>query len=356
MLYLRTGLPGTGKTLFTLADVKAWADKDSRPVYYSGIKDLRVPGWIEFDDPAKWPDLVRDKDGNPTKAIIVIDEAQRSFRPRHSSSAVPEHVSRLETHRHEGVDLVLITQHPKLLDSNVRRLVGLHKHYVRMFGSQAANEHAWEECNPDPDASRADSISTVRTYPKEVYGWYHSAEVHTHKRRIPARLVLLLLTPLLLAGVAGGVYWWVNRKVDSDASRATVAKIAGQPGKPAADGAPGAADSRGAARLSTAEWLAVQQPRVPGLAFTAPVYDSVTQPKSAPFPAACMSMGTRCSCYTRQGTILDTPEALCRDLVAKGMFEPWRDEAGTRPMEIGAAQPQAAPRQDALGRVPSPGG
>ena len=136
MLYLRTGLPGTGKTLFALADVKEWADKDKRPVYYSGIKDLKVPGWIELEDATKWPDL-------PANAIIIIDEAQRVFRPRHTSSAVPEHVAALETHRHKGVDLVLITQHPKLLDSNVRRLVGVHRHYVRVFGALCLALGAW---------------------------------------------------------------------------------------------------------------------------------------------------------------------------------------------------------------------
>ena len=44
MITLITGLPGAGKTLFTIADVMAMAEKDNRQVYFSGIADCRVPG------------------------------------------------------------------------------------------------------------------------------------------------------------------------------------------------------------------------------------------------------------------------------------------------------------------------
>jgi hypothetical protein len=101
MINLSTGLPGAGKTLFTIAFVKELADKEKRPVFYSGITDLALD-WQEIDA-EKWMDA-------PDGALIVIDECQRIFRPRGSAAKVPEYVSALETHRHKGLDLFLISE------------------------------------------------------------------------------------------------------------------------------------------------------------------------------------------------------------------------------------------------------
>lgn len=137
MITLITGLPGACKTLYTLNYVKAKAEKEGRPVYYNGIPELTLP-WEMIDDPEKWYEL-------PEGAIIVIDECQRVFRPRASSAAVPMHVEKFETHRHRGYDIFLITQHPMLLDGNVRRLSGQHFHCVRTFGMQRATIHEWQQ-------------------------------------------------------------------------------------------------------------------------------------------------------------------------------------------------------------------
>ena len=137
MISLITGQPGAGKTLYALNFVKTRAEKENRPVYYSGISDLKLP-WLELDKGEDWH-------GVPEGSIVVIDECQRVFRPRVNGAAVPEHVSKLETHRHSGIDLVLITQHPMLADNNVRRLVGQHFHVVRAFGTKKATVHEWGE-------------------------------------------------------------------------------------------------------------------------------------------------------------------------------------------------------------------
>lgn len=78
MIYLRTGLPGAGKTLMTLAEVRERASRENRPVFYAGIEILKpeeFPGWLVMDDPAKWYEC-------PDGAIIVHDECQTLYRPR----------------------------------------------------------------------------------------------------------------------------------------------------------------------------------------------------------------------------------------------------------------------------------
>ena len=333
-IMLRTGLPGAGKTLFTLDEVHQLAQREPDvTVYYSGIADLRVPGWVELDDATKWHEL-------PPKSVCIIDEAQRVFRPRHTGSSVPEHVAKLETIRHQGVRLFVITQHPKLLDPNLRRLVGDHSHYVRAFGSNVVRRHAWSECYEDPDKTRTDSIVTTASHPKHVYGWYKSAEVHTVKRKVPARFVAVLVLPLLVIALGWGAFKVLNRNLDGkrigDQVNATAPassdKMSGQP--------PG---RRPDPAKTAAEWVAEQQPRVAGLAHTAPVYDQLTAPRSTPHPAACMTMGGKCRCYTDQGTVLDTPKPLCESIVERGFFVAWREPAGR--------EPRSVPQED--GRAPA---
>ena len=300
-----TGLPGGGKTLYTLQMIKAKAEKENRPVYYSGIADLRLP-WIELADPLKWMDC-------PANSIVVIDEAQRIFRPRMHGTTVPPHVAALETHRHLGIDIYVITQHPMLLDPNLRRLVGQHFHVVRRFGTKGATVHEWGSIKENCDKSRSDSTRHEWSYPIEAFSWYKSAEVHTHKRRIPAKLFFLLVIPVLLILAAWQVYrFFVPPPV-------TTAPGVSRPGV----SAPGQAGSSPRV-LTSAQYVDQFEPRVPGLHYTAPVYDKVTEPVRAPFPSACVATATRCSCYTEQATVLDVPDALCRQVVSKGFFVAWK--------------------------------
>lgn len=54
MITLTTGVPGSGKSLYTISQVKEKAEKENRPVYYSGITDLKLP-WVEMDDCQQQP-------------------------------------------------------------------------------------------------------------------------------------------------------------------------------------------------------------------------------------------------------------------------------------------------------------
>jgi hypothetical protein len=311
---LQTGLPGAGKTLFTLDRIEKLRRKTGRPVFYSGIpinKD-KLPDWQPIDA-EKWYEA-------PPEAIVVIDEAQRVFRPRAAGSKVPEYEAQLETHRHGGIDLVLMTQGPKLVSSHVRDLVGCHYHSVRQFGLQRATVHKWAECKVNVQ-SRSDSIKTQYAYNKEVYGWYKSAEAHTVKAAIPLKVWLLgaLLVGLPLFAVA--FYFKVMHKAP-EANPANAAQV-GQAG-------PSQGGPRDARTLTAAEYAKSFQPRIAGLVYTAPAYDKVTQPVRAPYPAACVQSKTRCQCYTQQGTRLETTEDLCKGISEGGFFMAWDDKMQTQ--------------------------
>ncbi|MCL5979506.1 MAG: zonular occludens toxin domain-containing protein [Gammaproteobacteria bacterium] len=208
MIVVYTGVPGCGKTLKLITDVILPSKSSGRPVYVHGIDGLSDDlGWIPLDDPQKWHEC-------PDGSIICIDEAQKAFRPRPAGSPVPVHVSAGEEHRHRGIDLYLTTQSPMLLDAHLRRLVDLHQHLVRVWGLQSSTVYQWEEMQNDPQDRIARKMSQKSrfTFPKKNFGFYKSAEIHTHKRRFPRWLI-----PLCVALVAlfYGLYFLGHHAISS---------------------------------------------------------------------------------------------------------------------------------------------
>jgi zona occludens toxin len=314
MINLITGLPGNGKTLYAIAYVKDWSEREKRPVFYAGIKDLKLD-WTEID-PAKWFEC-------PPGAIIVIDECQTLFRPRTISKEVPDYVSKLETHRHQGVDLVLITQHPMLADTALRRLAGNHKHVVRKFGTQSATIHEWYSVkdNCDKKAGRADSNKHHWVFPKSIYEFYKSAEVHTVKRNIPKKIYFLALAPLFIIFVIFYMYKFIDRRAHPDQNKQTSSgQIIPNPSFVRNEG--GNAKSSYKDAVSDAKQFVFERtPRVNGLAYTSPRYDELTKPDAVPVPAACIKSSRGCNCYTQQATPLIVEKSFCENVVAHGFFE-----------------------------------
>lgn len=336
MLDLITGLPGNAKTAFTISHVKAWSERENRPVYYSGIAGLTLP-WTEID-PEKWMEC-------PPGSIIVIDECQRIFRNRSINAAAPKYVTDLETHRHLGVDIVFITQHPMLIDPALRRLVGRHRHLVRIWGMEASTIHEWnavkEGC--DKPAMRKDSEKRKWVFDKSVYPLYRSAELHTMKRSIPMRFKLLLLVPLVVIGAAY-VVWYLLVKKPRDKALA-VHEHSGQvvSGGAVSSGAGASPDGHGKAVDPVEDakrYVFEQTPRVVGLPQTAPKYDDLTKPTAVPVPAACIIRVSGCKCYTQQGTSLDVQDQICRDIVKNGYFQDFDPDGAKHDRRMSASESQ----------------
>lgn len=335
MIYGITGLPGNGKTLYALWWVKQKAESEARPVWYHGINGLTLP-WH------KLPTDVHQINGQevevprwweaPTGSIVIIDEAQNCGFGVRGRGQVPEWARKLETHRHLGIDLVFITQSPMLLDSHDRALVGTHFHIVRNFGLQRATVHEFQQLRDDVLKRRTGSVRHEWRYPREVFGFYKSAEAHTYKSRIPARLWLLLALPVLIVAIVWFIAMrWQSKIQGTDPPAAAPGQAAasapGQPARPAPRGP-----------MTRDEYVGQFVPRVAGLAYTAPAYDEVTKPTQAPYPAACLSNRTRCQCYTQQGTYLDVGgESLCRQISAGGFFVAWQVVDGRQVAQVGAA-------------------
>lgn len=341
---LVTGLPGRGKTLLAL-----WlVDRISagRPVYVAGVRGLKPrDGWEVLEDRTKWHEC-------PAGSVVLIDEGQECFRPAGTGAAVPEHIARMERVRHAGITLVITTQHPMLIHPNVRKLTQVHLHLVRKFGGESADVYRWDMCadvgtrSALLSAVKSASRTVVWPYPKEVYGWYESAEVHTVQKKLPWQRVFVFAVPLIVVGLLVVGYQALHRV--QQAPSAVAGQGAGGAVSPAQ--APPAVAGGGASRSNggmktTAQWISEQAPRIAGLPHTAPVYDRVTEPVRAPYPAACVASASRCVCYTSQATRLPVEPGLCRLMAETGYFVAWDTGEGAPRSGAGTASSAAPGRQ-----------
>ena len=331
MIYFTTGGNGAGKTLITLHDVRQQQLKENRPVYYHGFdmheEKAQEFGWQKFD-PKKWQDL-------PDGSICIMDECQNEFPIRRSGSEVPDYVNANAQHRRRrGFDFWMISPHPSLIDVFVRRLIdkpSWHRHMKRAFGADMISELKFSapdmKCEEPGAGARAEV--TMRSYPKEVYTWYRSASLHTGKKKIPKQVYIfgacVLAVPLAIWFAVSAV----TGNVEKNAPIAEQKEIT-PPGQIRSYSAP-------PGPITTAEYLASYKPRINAFPHTAPRYDQITQPTSAPYPAACVVMEkTGCKCYSQQATLLQVPDSVCLQIVNKGFFMDWAapPESGAKKMPL----------------------
>jgi zona occludens toxin len=320
MITLFTGAPGSGKSAACVALLAELAK--GRTIYANGIPDLNIPHEV-LEDPTKWQDVV------PDGSIIVIDEVQRIWRPRGPGTKVPPDIQALETHRHRGIDFYIITQGPRLVDSNIRALTGRHVH-LRDVGLLGRYWYEWPECADNCSTGwKTAPIKKRYKLPKHAFSLYKSASVHIKPVRSVPWMLAVMVGALAVTGfMAYKSYSSISAKMaPASPGQLPVTSLASVPAsKDAGTTAPDYVDSF--------------EPRIAGLPHTAPRYDEATKAVIAPYPAACIAMGKRCECYTQQGTHLQTPENICLQIVRGGLFIDWQ-----QPAPIQTASVENAPKQ-----------
>jgi len=328
---LLTGVPGNGKTLRAVWYIKQ-AIAANEQVFVSNLAELTIDGVLDFPDPTKWEEL-------PTGAILVVDEAQRFFRA--AAGAVPAYIQAMETIRHEGIRLILITQSPALIHANIRALVGLHEHLVRENGKQSATVYRRSRVIDNVRSDRALACEDHETwvYPKDCYGLYKSAEIHTVKRTVSARAK----RAMLLFGVAGlllaYVIWQIRSGMSNNEITQTEQKIL--PTDIAFDYAMSKKKEDKEKRWENVkDYVEDHTPRIASAPWTAPIYDD--RSVAADPELFCMSSGQgldangrwkdhSCTCITEQGTKYEIGLAQCRTLASRGpVYNPYGEDRNSR--------------------------
>lgn len=156
---------------------------------------------------------------------VVVDEAQRVFRPLASGKRVPRFIARLETARHYGIELLYMTQHPQLLHANVRALCGPHEDVQRIFGSGSVMVCLWERTS-SPGAT-AKATKRIWRHDKKAFALYKSSELHTKFSQRKPLAVWVLPIAVVALGVLGWKAWTgVNRSVSPSVPSASLAASA----------------------------------------------------------------------------------------------------------------------------------
>lgn len=317
MIRLITGLPGAGKSLRGVQVIQKFL-AEGRPVYVDGLDGLQAFGWE--------PCNARDWEKLPDGSVIVVDEAQKVWPTRRSGDTPPD-IRALSEHRHHGLDFVLLTQHPTMLDAYVRKLVGQHEHIVRQFGMQASRIITWTECQDDPQTvgTRQRGTDALWKYPSECFPLYKSATLHTVKRRIPFRVAIIPV--LLLAGALAAWYGYdsIHALASTDPT-AGARKVAGIEGDLGSMSGFRGAGTEPKYRDET-DYAMAFLPRIATRPWSMPALDD-REPKVEPELYCVESEVKGCRCYTEQITRLDIDQRDCMRVVRVGSYNPFRAPMG----------------------------
>lgn len=341
MIYLFTGSPGSGKTLSAMEFIEqCQKEAPGRIIYSANIEGMCMPGVLPLDDEGirRWHEVCEPN------SLIVVDEAQRYWRAQRSGDP-SQAVIEMETHRHDGIDIVLMTQHPTFLHANIRKLTNVHVHLVA-YTKKSALRWEWRECHDDiqDDKLRTSGDFKEWSYPAHLYDFYKSATQHTKRAKRPLKQKLaragLVFAGLVVLGLAG-VAWRVvanARHPDPPAQVQATDKGRARPLQSSAR------EGR-AAPVTAAEYLARQIPRIPSMPWTAPLYDG--QEVTSHPRVFCMAVtdpdAHNCRCMTEQGTPYALDEGQCRKIASEGApYDPYLPKDRNVPQAPSAAPERAS--------------
>lgn len=306
MITLITGVPGSGKTLYTVSEiVKKFIgttvveiDDDENEIIhprtiFTNINGLRLEHELidGRDDGGlgNWQQWVQPG------AQIVFDEVQKVWPIRANGSKVPDCIQALDTHRHMGVDFVLMTQTINNMDRHLQGLIGRHLHIRRVGNLPLAIIYEWDHCSRSLMYSKAFS-KRVWWYNTKDYRLYKSAKVHTKVARKSPTILWLFLASLLGLAFAAPAAWGKFMGIFFPEEKQQVAQAA--PAKPvSAPTATKAAVPLSAPPPASAPAASVQEPPKPVL-------------------SGCIASAARCLCFTDKGDQVEPEPGYCQSSTA----------------------------------------
>lgn len=318
MLYLSTGGPGSGKTLSTIEIVHQRGQKEARPVYFSNIQDVTFEDWIELENPENWFDEL------PDGAIYFCDEFYMNFPKLSPSKQTPDHYQKLAVHRHRGIDFYFVCQGVTQIDNFIKPLVHEHTHFRPHPFKNGSYKYKKNEMmtSPTTKAGRAQAEQTFHPFNKRYYGTYKSAELHTKKKWIPKHYIFFVIALIALLFLGNQVYQIYNKYMTPPPILTHEQK---QSSSDISDNIANAIpDSIQFSQQQKPSFdpITAYLPRIDNMPETAPAYDELQRPQDFPRPQ-CLMNKDRCLCYTQQATLMHNyPDALCRDYVKNGRFDP----------------------------------
>ena len=178
---------------------------------YTNIIGINYPGVLSIhstvENPFDWRDL-------PDGSIVFYDEAHehpafsaKDLLPPARTDAEKKRKEQildigysLTLHGHFGFDIYLITQNPKLLNEHVRAACSVHYVMRRLWGLDVAMIYEFAEVQTYfANATRKQALSVKRfRYPKNLYKYYVSSNVHNIQKRVPLLYMAFFAIPIAI--------------------------------------------------------------------------------------------------------------------------------------------------------------
>lgn len=203
--------PRTGKSLYCMSLIDQLSRKHPNRRIYTNIIGMNYPGVLTINStpekPFDWRDL-------PDGSIIFFDEAHehpafsaqdllgtaRTDAEKKRKSEILDIGDSLTLHGHFGFDIYLITQNPKLLREQVRAACSVHYVMRRLWGLDVAMIYEFAEVQTYfANATRKQALSVKRfRYPKNLYKYYVSSNVHNIQKRVPLLYMAFFAIPIAI--------------------------------------------------------------------------------------------------------------------------------------------------------------
>ncbi len=316
MITVITGTPGSGKTLFAIQklllplvgttievpDEEGGTVEMPRTIYtnINGLQldheriddseEFGLKGWHNWALPG---------------SVIVFDEFQKAWPPRPNGSKVPPDVQALDTHRHMGVDFILITQNAANVDRHIHGLVGRHLHIRRLANAPMATVYEWDHLSKTLMFSKAMKM-TPFFFSRKVYRLYKSAKVHTKQPRSMPGVVWFLAAAVASLFILGPTaYARLSERIGGKPDRTEQAAA-----KPAIV-QPSASTSITAREISPGVVEISGIAPEPSAAAAAP---SGTFTPALPAFSGCVAFQDRCQCFSATGAKVDADADMCDGL------------------------------------------
>ena len=332
-IVLVTGKPRIGKTAFVV-EMLMFDDYYKGRKLFSNINGLEIPhhkppeghSWEDLNVWLQWKENIG--------SVVVFDEVQNLFPARPAGSKMPDKVAWLNVHGHSAIDLILITQSPKIIDINLREVVGKHIHIAaNKMGGLTRLE--WNEVALNPTAQAKNALSSSHKIREEVFQYYKSAEAHTGHGHVKSRWYYVIIAMLIFIPFIFGLVGFMGYRM-YQGYKVKAGMVAEN-----SDNQSASSPATLTGNIENLKQNAIPQVNqgvdlnsdmfVPTLAErpeSKPLYNSVRQVKQYERIAACIKGGkTGCTCYSDQATKLkEISKELCLDYVENGLpFDPFRE-------------------------------
>ncbi len=129
MIKMFCGRPGSGKSYIASKQAIKFMEK-GRPVF-SNYPICFHSGKYEYRSLQLTRDMIR-KGAYPPGSLIIVDECNHWFNSRNFKEFNVQDLIFFTQHRHIGLDMFLISQHPQRVDVSIREIVNLYYEIINI--------------------------------------------------------------------------------------------------------------------------------------------------------------------------------------------------------------------------------